>query len=75
MSLTPLFSFIGFNAEYLQCKGVCHDSQTDPLDPPRWPAPWPAVTMWLIVLSHCDSLGAVSDVMWINNPSEIFLLS
>jgi len=22
--------FIGFNAEYLRCKGVCHDSQTDP---------------------------------------------
>ena len=34
MSLTPLFSFIGFNAEYLQCKGVCHDSQTGPLDAP-----------------------------------------
>ena len=26
--------FIGFNAEYLRCKGVCHDSQTDPLDAP-----------------------------------------
>jgi len=24
--------FIGFNAEYLRCKGACHDSQTDPLD-------------------------------------------
>jgi len=35
----------------------------------------PAVTMWLIVSSHCISLGAVSNVMWINNHSEIFLLS
>jgi len=26
--------FIGFNAEYLRCKGVCHDSQTVPLDAP-----------------------------------------
>jgi len=26
--------FIGFNAEYLWCKGVCHDSQTDHLDAP-----------------------------------------
>jgi len=26
--------FIGFNAEYLWWKGVCHDSQTDPLDAP-----------------------------------------
>ena len=26
--------FISFNAEYLRCKGVCHDSQTDPLDAP-----------------------------------------
>jgi len=34
-----------------------------------------AVTMWLIVSSHCISLGAVSNVMWINNHSEIFLLS
>jgi len=25
---------IGFNAEYLRCKGVCHDSQTRPLDAP-----------------------------------------
>jgi len=35
----------------------------------------PAVTMWLFVLSHCISLEAVSNVMWINSHSEIFLLS
>jgi len=29
-----VWRFIGFNAEYLKCKGVCHDSQTDPLDAP-----------------------------------------
>jgi len=33
----------------------------------------PAVTTWLIVSSQCISLGAVSNVMWINNHSEIFL--
>ena len=26
--------FISFNAEYLRCKGVCHDSQTDPVNAP-----------------------------------------
>ena len=29
----------------------------------------------MIVSSHCISLGAVSNVMWINNHSQVFLLS
>ena len=29
-----VWNFISFNAEYLRCKGACHDSQTDPLDAP-----------------------------------------
>jgi len=29
---------MGFNAEYLRCQGVCHDSQTDPLDAPLFAA-------------------------------------
>jgi len=33
----------------------------------------PAVTMWLIVSSHCISLGAVSNVMWIKHHSKMFL--
>jgi len=47
-SKTPAFEtcsdsvwyFIGFNAEYLRWKGVCHDRQTDPLDAP--------IRMWKI---------------------------
>ena len=32
--IDSVWYFIGFNADYLLCKGVCHDSQTVPLDAP-----------------------------------------
>jgi len=37
--------FIGFNAEYLRYKRVCHDSQTDPLDAPLCMSDW-----WLPII-------------------------